>query len=108
MLYYDKFTLILEELLDRNIACSHLRAWQLFVESVRTQKGKCKFTAWPCPQGGIAYIKGTCFPMESTEWNQEMGYAANHGPLGIYYLVTRAETPFCGEQRDRKTKLKID
>lgn len=34
--------------------------------------------------------------MESTNWNQEMGYAANHGALGIYYLATRAETPFCG------------
>lgn len=37
-----------------------------------------------------------CFPMMSTDWNQEMGYAANHGPLGIYYLATEAETPFCG------------
>ncbi|CAL1682156.1 unnamed protein product [Lasius platythorax] len=86
-----------EELLDRNIACSHLRAWQLFIESIRSQNKKCKFIAWPCPQGGISYAKGTCFPMESTDWNQEMGYAANRGPLGIYYLSTRAETPFCGQ-----------
>lgn len=82
--------------MDKNIACSHLRAYQLYIESVRSQNEKCKFIAWPCPQGGISYAKGTCFPMESTNWNQEMGYAANHGALGIYYLATRAETPFCG------------
>lgn len=34
--------------------------------------------------------------MESVGWNKEMGYAGNRGPLGIYYLATRAETPFCG------------
>lgn len=92
------FLLILEELLDRNIACSHLRAWQLFIESIRSQNEKCKFIAWPCPQGGLSYTKGICFPMESSDWNQEMGYAANRGPLGTYYLSTRAETPFCGNK----------
>ncbi|XP_072757849.1 pancreatic triacylglycerol lipase [Anoplolepis gracilipes] len=86
-----------EELLDRDIACSHLRAWQLFIDSIRSQNEECKFVAWPCPQGGISYAKGTCFPMESIDWNQEMGYAANRGPLGIYYLSTRAEKPFCGQ-----------
>ncbi|XP_011643285.2 pancreatic triacylglycerol lipase-like isoform X1 [Pogonomyrmex barbatus] len=86
-----------EDVLDRNIACSHLRAFQLYVESIRSQTEKCKFIAWPCPQGGISYAKGTCFPMESTNWNQEMGYAANRGSLGIYYLATKAETPFCGQ-----------
>ncbi|XP_018375101.1 PREDICTED: pancreatic lipase-related protein 2-like [Trachymyrmex cornetzi] len=86
-----------EDLLDKNIACSHLRAFQLYIESVRSQNEKCRFIAWPCQQGGISYAKGTCFPMESTNWNQEMGYAANRGPLGSYYLATKAETPFCGK-----------
>ncbi|XP_071555190.1 pancreatic lipase-related protein 2 [Temnothorax nylanderi] len=86
-----------EDLLDKNIACSHLRAVQLYIETVRSQNEKCKFIAWPCPQGGISYAKGTCFPMESTNWNQEMGYAANRGALGIYYLATKTETPFCGQ-----------
>lgn len=35
--------------------------------------------------------------MESTLWSQEMGYRANRGPLGIYYLPTRKEEPFCGK-----------
>ncbi|XP_011865581.1 PREDICTED: pancreatic triacylglycerol lipase-like [Vollenhovia emeryi] len=86
-----------EDLLDKHIACSHLRAFQIYIESVRSQNEKCKFTAWPCPQGGISYARGTCFPMESTNWNQELGYAANRGALGIYYLATRAEAPFCGQ-----------
>ncbi|KYQ55339.1 Pancreatic triacylglycerol lipase [Trachymyrmex zeteki] len=87
----------LKDILDKNIACSHLRAFQLYIESIRSQNEKCKFIAWPCSQGGISYAKGTCFPMELTNWNQEMGYAANRGPLGSYYLTTKAETPFCGE-----------
>ncbi|XP_039313985.1 pancreatic lipase-related protein 2 [Solenopsis invicta] len=86
-----------EDLLDKNIACSHLRAFQLYMDSIRSQNEECKFIAWPCPQRGMSYAKGTCFPMETTHWNQEMGYAANRGALGIYYLATRAETPFCGQ-----------
>lgn len=92
----ENVLLIPEELLDREIACSHLRAWQLYVESILTQSQKCKFIAWPCPRGTLSYAKGTCFPMESTGWSQEMGYRANRGPLGIYFLPTRSEPPFCG------------
>ncbi|KAI4478386.1 hypothetical protein M0804_012040 [Polistes exclamans] len=86
-----------EELLDREIACSHLRAWQLYLESILTQSQKCKFIAWPCPHGIISYTRGTCFPLESTVWSQEMGYRANHGSLGTYFLPTRSGPPFCGE-----------
>ncbi|XP_012536398.1 pancreatic lipase-related protein 2 [Monomorium pharaonis] len=97
-----------EDLLDKNIACSHLRAFQLYIESVRSQNERCKFIAWPCPHGGISYTKGTCFPMESTNWNQEMGYAADHGPLGVYYLATRAETPFCGQPIRASVTTSVD
>ncbi|XP_076179795.1 pancreatic triacylglycerol lipase isoform X2 [Ptiloglossa arizonensis] len=86
-----------EASLTREIACSHLRAWKLFLESVHTNNQTCKFTAWPCPQGRISYLNGMCFPMESAFWSQEMGYRANHGSLGIYYLPTREEEPFCGQ-----------
>lgn len=86
----------LEEILDRKIACSHLRAWQLFVESLLTQKRDCKFIAWPCPQGILEYASGKCFPMENNDRTQELGYVANNGPSGIYYLATRGEEPFCG------------
>ncbi|XP_060829705.1 pancreatic triacylglycerol lipase-like [Bombus pascuorum] len=85
-----------EDMLTKEIACSHLRAWAYFLESIRTTNESCKFIAWPCPQGTISYTNGMCFPMESTLWSQEMGYRANHGPLGIYYLPTRDKEPFCG------------
>ncbi|XP_054009605.1 pancreatic triacylglycerol lipase-like [Hylaeus anthracinus] len=86
-----------EDSLTKEIACSHLRAWKLFLESVRTDNQSCKLTAWPCPQGRGSYSNGMCFPMESTFWFQEMGYRANYGSLGIYYLPTRGEEPFCGQ-----------
>lgn len=84
-------------MLTKEIACSHLRAWAYFLESIRTTNESCKFIAWPCPQGTISYTNGMCFPMESTLWSQEMGYRANRGPLGIYYLPTRDQEPFCGK-----------
>ncbi|XP_012135888.1 pancreatic triacylglycerol lipase isoform X2 [Megachile rotundata] len=86
-----------EEMLTKELACSHLRAWMFFFESVRMGNESCKFNAWPCPQGRNSYMSGICFPMESTLWSQEMGYRANFGPLGIYYLPTREEQPFCGQ-----------
>ncbi|XP_076757152.1 pancreatic triacylglycerol lipase isoform X1 [Xylocopa sonorina] len=86
-----------ENMLTREIACSHLRAWSYFLESVRMANESCKFIAWPCPRGRISYASGLCFPNESTLWLQEMGYRANRGPLGIYYLPTREEEPFCGQ-----------
>ncbi|XP_076632121.1 pancreatic triacylglycerol lipase [Colletes latitarsis] len=86
-----------EDMLTKEIACSHLRAWKLFLESVRMDNRSCKFTAWPCPQGRTSYANGMCFPMESALWTQEMGYRANRGSLGIYYLPTREEEPFCGQ-----------
>ncbi|XP_015430886.1 PREDICTED: pancreatic triacylglycerol lipase-like [Dufourea novaeangliae] len=86
-----------EDSLTKELACSHLRAWRVFLESVRTANESCKFTAWPCPKGRNSYMNGMCFPMESTFWNQEMGYKANQGALGIYYLPTREDSPLCGE-----------
>ncbi|XP_066582884.1 phospholipase A1 member A-like [Prorops nasuta] len=88
-----------ENFLDKDIACSHIRAWQLFVESIQTAhvSHQCKFDAWPCPQGAISFLRGTCFPQETSEWSQEMGFPADRGPLGIYFLATRAEPPFCGK-----------
>lgn len=88
---------ISEDMLTRELACSHLRAWTYFLESVRLSNESCKFIAWPCPQGKTSYANGICFPMESTLWSQEMGYRANRGPLGIYYLPTREQKPFCGK-----------
>ncbi|KAK9298987.1 hypothetical protein QLX08_007896 [Tetragonisca angustula] len=86
-----------DDMLTKEIACSHIRAWSYFLESVRKTNESCKFVAWPCSKGTTSFTNGMCFPMESTLWSQEMGYRANRGPLGIYYLPTREEEPFCGQ-----------
>lgn len=93
-----KFVLYLsiEEAMDRSLVCSHLRAWQIFVASIQSQEGKCKFSAWPCPQGAADYLKGFCFPRDRP-LSQEMGYKANFANKGIFYLATRAEPPYCGK-----------
>jgi hypothetical protein len=82
--------------LDIHIACSHARSWFLFVESLQSQLGSCKFHSWPCKRRFGSYAAGTCFPQENTIAAPEMGYAADRGPTGLYYLTTRAEPPFCG------------
>ncbi|XP_015592390.1 pancreatic triacylglycerol lipase isoform X2 [Cephus cinctus] len=86
-----------EESLNRKIACSHIRAWKYFVESMHTQFQNCKFTSWTCKRGASSFKKGLCFPRAVTNGPQEMGYAADRGPSGVFYLVTRPEEPFCGD-----------
>ncbi|XP_012256057.2 pancreatic lipase-related protein 2-like isoform X2 [Athalia rosae] len=84
-----------DESLDKNIICSHLRAWQFFVESIQSQLQKCKFIAWPCPRGAADFLKGNCFPRE-TSLSQEMGYKTNFAAQGTFYLATRSQKPYCG------------
>ena len=82
--------------MDINIACSHARSWYLFEESLRTQFRKCRFSTWPCKRRFGSFAAGSCFPLENTVTAPELGYAADRGPTGLYYLVTRAESPYCG------------
>ena len=88
--------LIVEDSLDIEIACSHVRSWFLFVESLKSQRGECKFHSWPCKRRFGSFSAGSCFPPEGTTTAPEMGYAADRGPTGLYYLATRSEYPFCG------------
>ncbi|KAK0166814.1 hypothetical protein PV327_004297 [Microctonus hyperodae] len=87
-----------EDELDRSIACSHLRAWQLYVATLQSQFEECKFIGWICPRRADTFVYGNCFPLEnSRELNQEMGFGVDGGLLGSYYLPTRSESPFCGD-----------
>lgn len=45
--------------------------------------------------------------MESTLWSQEMGYKADRGALGIYYLPTRGEELFCGMNDIHNIRIKF-
>ncbi|XP_044017708.1 pancreatic lipase-related protein 2-like isoform X2 [Aphidius gifuensis] len=87
-----------EDVLDNKIACSHSRSWELFVESLKSQFGKCKFTAWSCNQGVADFFDGNCFPhVDDNKPSQEMGISASRGSRGIYYLATTHQSPYCGD-----------
>ncbi|XKL61870.1 hypothetical protein PGB90_001703 [Kerria lacca] len=86
--------------LNTSIVCNHLRAWQLFLESLKTVRTNCKFLSFSCPGGWNSFEKRHCFPSQCTnETCPEMGYLAQEtkhfGPL---FLVTRDSSPFCGNQ----------
>ncbi|XP_063216982.1 pancreatic lipase-related protein 2-like isoform X3 [Bacillus rossius redtenbacheri] len=88
--------------LDITIACSHLRAWRLYLESLVSASG-CRFTAYPCPAGAAAFLKGACFPSNnycntSAACNLIGVDAERLSGRGTLYLVTRASEPYCGEQ----------
>ncbi|OXU19427.1 hypothetical protein TSAR_004763 [Trichomalopsis sarcophagae] len=86
-----------EDSLDIHIACSHVRSWFLFVESLQSHAHNgCKFETWPCKRRFGSYAAGSCFPPEESTAAPELGYAADHGPTGLYYLPTRTEPPYCG------------
>ena len=63
---------------------------------MKSQFGKCKFTTWPCKRRSGSYSAGHCFPPENRIAAPEMGYAADKGPSGVYYLTTRSKVPYCG------------
>ncbi|XP_069703414.1 pancreatic triacylglycerol lipase-like [Periplaneta americana] len=102
----------LERTLDVGIACSHLRAWRLFVESLTLQPGGCRFMAYPCKAGLPSFLQGNCYPaLQSCA----EGPAESCGLMGInsqesygrgpLYLVTRDSSPFCGEQLRATVKV---
>ncbi|KAJ8688023.1 hypothetical protein QAD02_023818 [Eretmocerus hayati] len=96
-----------EDSLDVDIACSHVRSWFLFIESLRSQLNSngCKFQSWSCKYRVGSYATGSCFPPEESSAAPELGYAADTGPSGQYYLPTRAQSPFCG--RPLRASVKI-
>lgn len=95
-IHFNRFRFT-EDSLDIHIACSHVRSWFLFVESLQSHiHDGCKFETWPCKRRFGSYAAGSCFPPEESITSPELGYAADHGPTGLYYLPTRAEPPYCG------------
>lgn len=86
--------------LNTSVVCNHLRAWQLFLESLRASKTGCEFLSYPCPGGWSSFEKGNCFAANCTDQTcSKMGYLANKSKnLGPLFLVTRDSSPFCGYQ----------
>ncbi|KAF5284338.1 hypothetical protein FQA39_LY04631 [Lamprigera yunnana] len=99
-----------EKTISKDTACSHLRSWELFIESLEMKLNKsenCQFTAFKCKNGLDSFQKGLCFSnLEGSKKSlldnsyrtdlDKMGEDAEGN--GIMYLVTRDRSPFCGKQ----------
>ncbi|KAK4874998.1 hypothetical protein RN001_011420 [Aquatica leii] len=100
----------LERTITKDTACSHLRSWELFLESLQTKLGKirnCEFTAFKCKSGLESFQNGLCFPdiQGSAKSLLNSSYRTDLGKMGedakgdgIMYLVTKNKYPFCGLQ----------
>ncbi|XP_066246354.1 pancreatic triacylglycerol lipase-like [Euwallacea similis] len=102
--------------LNRDSACSHIRAFQLFLETIinkvnnlnQKDKNYCQFTAYNCPGGMPSYEKGHCFPLLQKSSSMmidpmykvdEIGqFGEDVKGEGIMYFSSRESSPFCGTQ----------
>ncbi|XP_071038213.1 pancreatic lipase-related protein 2 isoform X1 [Parasteatoda tepidariorum] len=73
----------------RERVCNHERAVHLFTDSV-LNRTPCEYTAYRC-ENYKDFELGKC--MSCSDTCGRMGYKS-HGN-GIYYLMTKAETPYC-------------
>lgn len=109
-----------EKTLTREVACSHIRAWQLFLETLNAKMngpGSCEFLAYSCAGGLPSFEKGRCFPRlgaapaNTTELLRRRGDLGRLGEdaagEGVLYFVTRAESPFCGRRGFSAVKGKV-
>lgn len=100
----------LEGTLTRDTACSHIRAYHLFLESlVNKVKGiECEFLSYRCPKGPESFENGECFPQLeppnstlalNTRYLNNLGVQGEYARgKGVMYFVTTAQSPFCGTQ----------
>jgi len=93
--------------LDAEVACSHVRAWRLFIDSLNHRPGGCQFMAYPCHAGLSSFMEGDCYPSLQKCAGEIGSYAHSCGIMGInadqargrgaFYLVTRDSSPYCGK-----------
>lgn len=85
--------------LDRDIACSHIRAYSYFLETllgVADERRGCQFYAWNCPRGADDFYHGRCFPSKATGAILSGRMGENSFGQGSMYLATRSGRPYCG------------
>lgn len=90
--------------MTREIACSHIRAFHLFLESLFNKlNGTCEFIAYSCPGGLTSYEKGRCFPELASNKSIDLhpSYRTEIGRFGedvrgegVMYFSTTDSTPF--------------
>ncbi|XP_060083640.1 inactive pancreatic lipase-related protein 1-like [Ylistrum balloti] len=75
-----------------NMGCSHIRAVNLYIESINIRK--CKFTSYNCTEGDGLTVAEGCNTCENG--CALMGYHSNVGnPRGVFVLNTNDKAPFC-------------
>lgn len=73
----------------------------------------CEFVAYSCAGGLPSFEKGHCFPqIDATLANNSSAFISQRSDLGrlgedvmgegVLYFVTRAESPFCGKNKNQK------
>ncbi|KAK7504091.1 hypothetical protein BaRGS_00004823, partial [Batillaria attramentaria] len=88
---YDRLSgLLMGRPIIHIVACDHLRALYLFMESIN---GHCAFRAQRC-QSWDSISPSTCQPCDVTEDCVTMGYDVKNA-TGVYYLETRPRAPYC-------------
>ncbi|KAL3268959.1 hypothetical protein HHI36_008045 [Cryptolaemus montrouzieri] len=101
-----------DKTLTREIACSHIRAWHLFQETllnkVEGKNNTCEFISYSCPGGLPSFERGHCFPHLDNPKSKlylDPSYRTEIGKLGedargegVMYLTTRSSSAFCGSQ----------
>ncbi|XP_018575805.1 pancreatic lipase-related protein 2-like isoform X2 [Anoplophora glabripennis] len=100
----------LEGGLSRDIACSHLRAFFLYTESVlnmlkkKENKDICEFTSFTCPGGLTSFEKGYCFPQieKNSSLVLDPSYLSDIGRFGedakgegVMYFSTKDSSQYC-------------
>ncbi|XP_054710634.1 pancreatic lipase-related protein 2-like [Uloborus diversus] len=75
---------------DNAKLCNHQRAAYLFTSSIRSERN-CQFTTYKCDDYET-FQKGECLSCQKDSCGK-MGYKAEGS--GTYYLVTKAEPPYC-------------
>ncbi|XP_069675007.1 pancreatic triacylglycerol lipase-like [Periplaneta americana] len=97
--YVDALAFGLSNNANSTGVCSHGRAWEIFLEILTSSH--CHFIGFPCP--GVRDFRrdfqhGNCFGPcgDSSSTCAVMGLASP--ARGPRYLVTRATSPYCGQQ----------
>lgn len=106
----NKYLYFLEKTLSRDMACSHIRAWQLFLETIKAKEStehKCEFIAFSCPGGLPSFEKGRCFPKDTISDEAKANDILSRRDLGRMgeevsgkgrlYFITKGSSPFCGK-----------
>ncbi|KAI4462097.1 lipase [Holotrichia oblita] len=108
----------LERGFSKNSTCSHIRAFELFLESLLYKiegKNNCEFIAFSCPGGMPSYERGQCFPKLANtadplaidlKYRNDLGLMGDDARgSGVMYFATKGVQPYCGSQLQAEVSI---